>query len=736
MEISFNLNTRVFAIETENCGYYMGIADDGLLGHIHFGRRLCTDDNLSYRMRTDEPPFIPSKNNRERCSFNDTFPWELPCGGLGDFRESALDVTNAYGQKGCCLKYVSHSIYEGKPSLEGLPSTRAGDGDCRTLEILCRDDVLGLEAVLCYSVFEGLDTVARSVRLTNCGSSSLTLSKVHSACLHLDNDDFDFISLYGSWGRERHISRTPLFHGTTRISSIRGETSHQQNCFFALASHNADYEHGTAIGFSLVYSGNFEAQAAVDQFDSVRAQIGINHDGFSWLMEPGQTFTSPEAVLVFSDEGLGRMSRTFHDLWRQHLISGSWKNKTRPVLVNNWEATYFDFDDKKLLQIADAARDMGIEMLVMDDGWFGRRNKDDSSLGDWKVNTDKIKCGLPSLVAGVREKGLKFGIWFEPEMISPDSNLYRAHPDWAIQINGREPVQSRAQYVLDLSRSEVRDYVYESVADIIRSADISYVKWDMNRQLSDLGSVAFCSERSGELFHRFVLGVYELQRRLLAEFPNLLLENCSGGGARFDPGMLYYSPQIWCSDDCDAVERLAIHEGTALVYPLSSIGAHVAVCPNHTVGRTTPFWTRAFTAMHGSFGYELDVTKLSAEEKKIAREQIALFKKINPLVREGDYYRISSTSESDWDVWEVAAKDCSQAFAVCVQVLNRPNFHSRFVKIRGLDEKAAYSVCMYCDDGTSRSLENYAGSTLRNCGLRIERMWGDFRSCALHIQKI
>ena len=567
--------------------------------------------------------------------------------------------------------------------------------------------------------------ITRNVRIENEGTGSLRLEKILSACLDMDNRDFEMLTLCGSWARERYIQRNRICPGKQFVSSTKGESSHQEHPFLALVTPEAAQETGEVYAMHFVYSGNFMAQAEVTQFDRVRMVMGIHPEDFCWNLTSGEAFQAPEVVMTYSDCGLGKMTRSFHDFYREHLIRSPYKYKKRPVLINNWEATYFEFDTEKLISIAKEAKKNGIEMLVMDDGWFGKRNWDDSSLGDWTVNEEKIKGGLPKLVRQVRELGMEFGIWFEPEMISEDSDLYRSHPDWALQIEGREPGQSRAQYVLDLSRKEVRDYAYECVARILRSAPITYVKWDMNRQLSDMGSACLPKEAQGELFHRYVLGLYEMQERLVTEFPELLLENCSGGGARFDPGMLYYSPQIWCSDDTDAIERLRIQEGTALIYPLSAMGAHVSDCPNHIVERTTPFETRGNVALAGTFGYELDITRIREEDKRQIPGQIQLYHKYSSLMLTGDYYRISSwTDRKPLDCWEAAAKDGSHALVTCVQVLGRPNVKSTLIKVRGLKADALYRL-----EGTE---EAYTGEELMECGFLIRDLNGDFKSRLYH----
>ena len=604
MGIKYYEQECIFKLDTPNTSYVMATVDEeNFLGHVYYGERL-EDYDLTYLLRIGEAPFVPSANNRDRCSFMDSFPMEYPGHGQGDYRDGCISVRSAKGQNVVNLTVVSHEIYKGKKGLEGLPATFGKESECETLEIHCKDAVLGVEATLMYTVFEDVDAITRSVKVTNASKENIYLTKVLSACMDMDNKGFERMTLHGSWARERHIQRQPIGYGRYAVSSLRGEPGHQEHPFMALVTEGAGQEQGEAYAMHFVYSGNFMVQAEMNQFDSVRMTMGINPEDFCWKLESGESFQAPEVVLVYSSCGLGGMTRTFHDLYRKHLIRSEYKDKKRPILINNWEATYFDFDTNKLIAIAKEASKLGIEMLVMDDGWFGKRSSDNCALGDWQVNEEKLQGGLKYLVDEVNKLGMKFGIWFEPEMISPDSDLYRAHPDWAIAVSDRTAAMARNQYVLDLTRKEVRDYAYECVAKILRSANIEYVKWDMNRPLSDIGSQGLPADRQGEIYHRYVLAVYEMQERLITEFPHLLLENCSGGGARFDPGMLYYSPQIWCSDDTDAVERLSIQEGTALIYPLSTMGAHVSDCPNHTVGRVTPFETRGYVALAGTFGYE------------------------------------------------------------------------------------------------------------------------------------
>ncbi len=728
MAIQYLEKERIFKLDTKNTTYMFGTTVEGYVGHIYYGKRL-QHAGGSYLLRTEENPFTPSVRKREKASFFDFFPMEYPTGGVGDYRESCLNIRNEEGRMGCELFYTSHEILKGKPEMEGLPGSFGSEQEVETLELTCTDAILGIKVILSYSAFYENDIITRSVKVVNEGNQKLKLEKIYSACLDMDNQEYQMLSLHGSWARERHIQKNPVAYGKQLVSSAKGESGHQEHPFIALLTPGTTQEQGEVYGMHFVYSGNFIGQVERSQFDAVRMVMGINQEEFSWNLTPGTAFQAPEVVLVYSDKGLGRMTRSLHDFYREHMIRSPYRNKKRPILINNWEATYFDFNTDKLLAIAAEAKKAGIEMLVMDDGWFGERNSDNCSLGDWVVNEKKITGGLKDLVDRVNELGLQFGIWFEPEMISPNSDLYRKHPEWAIHIEGREATQSREQYVLDLSNPEVVDYAYECVAKILRSANIAYVKWDMNRQLTDLGSIYLDKASQQELFHRYTLGVYQLQERLVTEFPNLLLENCSGGGARFDPGMLYYSPQIWCSDDTDAVERLMIQEGTALIYPLSAIGAHVSDCPNHSVGRVTPFETRGHVALAGTFGYELDITKIPQEDREMIPKQVEMYHKFHELVREGDYYRIASYGDNHYfDCYEVVSKDKKEALVTYVQVRGIPNSHSRKIKLQGLDVTASYRL-----EGTDQV---YHGELLVNGGFLIKDMWGDAVSRLYHFVKI
>ena len=724
---TFTEEMTMFTLTGKGVTYAFAALESGHLAHVYYGKR-ADDEDLSYLLRLGENPFVPKVNARDMGTFMDTTPFEYPCHGIGDYREPAVMLMDNKGMSALDLRFVSYEITKGKPILTQkledctvrLPATFAEENEAETVAVTLEDKRTGLNVILYYTVFADLDVITRSAVYVNKGKEAFDIRRVLSASIDFDSDAYDFITLNGSWARERVMERSPLHHGKQSIDSVKGESSHQNNPFAALVSHTADEDNGEAYGFNLVYSGNFLAQAEVTQHKKTRFVMGINPFDFSWKLEAGAEFTAPECVMVYSSKGIGEMSRTFHDLYRKHLIRGEYKDKRRPILINNWEATYFNFNTDKLIDIAKQASELGIEMLVMDDGWFGHRDSDNSSLGDWFVYEKKINGGLKHLVEEVNKLGMKFGIWFEPEMISPDSELYKAHPDWAIQIEGLPMTMSREQYVLDYSRKEVRDCIFGQMKNILDNANIEYIKWDMNRQLTEVGSNALPADRQRELWHRYVLGVYDLMTRLTTEYPHILLENCSGGGARFDAGMLFYSPQIWTSDDTDAIERLKIQHGTSICYPASAMGAHVSDCPNHTVGRTTPFSTRGNVAMVGTFGYELDVTRIPEADRNRIPAQVEMFKKYNPLIRTGDQYRIGNVFEDNmWDAWMFVAKDKSEAVFTFVQVLGRPNYRSRRIKLKGLDPAKRYK--------NHETGEIHTGAALMNCGINVS-LHGDFSS--------
>lgn len=725
MPIIFEPKQRIFKLDAKDTSYVFHASKSGYLVHIYYGKRLKGTD-LYHLMGIGNEEFVQSTHDGNGPFSFDVQSFEYPVSGRGDYREPAIQVMDKDGMTACEAIYRDYRIYKGKPEIEGMPATYENeDSQCTTLEIDCADRHLNLRITLIYTVFEDLDVITRSVRVKNEGADTVHLRRVLSASVDFDSRDMDMVTLHGTWARERHIQRERLNYGKRSIDSSRGAPGHQLAPFAALARPDATEDAGEVFAFNLVYSSNFFAEAERSQHGQIRFVMGINPYDFDWQLDSGEEFASPELVMVHSDEGFGKMSRTFHDLYRNNLIRGRYKYGRRPVLLNCWEAAYFDFDSDRILSIAKEAADLGIELIVMDDGWFGCRNDDTTSLGDWFVNENKIKGGLKKLVDEVNALGLKFGIWFEPEMISQKSELYKKHPDWCIHINGRECTSVRSQLVLDFSRKEVRDYIYEQMCKILRSANIEYVKWDMNRQITEAGSDGLPPSRQREIYHRYMLGVYDIQNRLTKDFPYILFENCASGGARFDPGMLYYSPQIWASDDTDAAERLKIQYGTNFVYPCSAIGSHVSTVPNHIVGRTTPFETRGAVALAGTFGYELDVTQLTDDEKKAVREQIEMFKKYNHLVRDGDLYRIGNPFDSTgFDSWMFIAKDKSEALLEFVEIHKVPNGRPRRIFLKGLDPEKNYRDC--------ESGKIYGGDVLMYAGIDMPASWGDYNSKVMH----
>ncbi|MDR1638477.1 MAG: alpha-galactosidase [Clostridiales bacterium] len=722
--ISFNEDAKIFTLQSKGFMYQMKVLKEGHLAHLRAGHPV-PDPDLSHLLRPNELPDC-SETGRDKASFMDNVMLEFPCGGIGDYREPCIEVMDNAGHLACDLRYVSYSISEGKPELKGLPATFAAAEEAQTLSIKLLDNLLGLEVTLFYTVFEDLGAIARSAKATSL-KDKLFIKRFLSLCLDLSSSSWDMITLSGAWARERYANRVPLHAGKQRIESSRGESSHQFNPFIALAEKGASEDSGKAFGFSFVYSGNFLAQAEISSMGMPRVVMGINPQNFTWVLEAGESFQSPEAILSYSEEGIGGMSRTLHDLYRKHLIRSPYVSKKRPVLINNWEATYFNFDTDKLLGICREAAKAGIELFVLDDGWFGKRNDDNTSLGDWYANEAKLPGGLSRLANEVNALGMKFGLWFEPEMISPESELYKEHPDWCIHIPGRSRTLARNQLVLDYSRKEVRDHIYSMVKAVLSSANIEYVKWDMNRNLSEVGNAIYAPDRQQEISHRYVLGVYDLMERLVSDFPNLLLENCSGGGARFDPGMLYYSPQIWTSDNVDPIERLKIQSGTSLAYPPSAMGAHVGDVPCHSNGRITPISTRGNVAMFGTFGFELDLTKISKEDLEQVPALIAQYHKCNDLARDGDLYRIGNIfTDNTWDAWMFVSKDKSEALLEYVQVLASSNTPSRRIQLKGLKEGFWYK-----NDETGMVL---SAETLMHDGLD---MWikGDFSSKVIRFEK-
>ncbi|MEW9669387.1 alpha-galactosidase [Ammoniphilus sp. 3BR4] len=711
MGISYFASTQTFHLQAKDTSYVLQVIKSGYLAHIYWGKKI-RSVHFSNPLIFADRPLSPNPDPSDRKFSLDTVPQEYPGYGTTDFRSPAYQVQLENGSTITDLRYKSHRISKGKPKLEGLPATYAErEEEAETLEIELEDSLTGLRVILSYSVFEEFNAITRSVQFVNQGEEDLKLLRVLSMSADFCDAEFDLLQLSGAWARERQIVRRPLVPGNQSIESRRGASSPQQNPFLALLRKGADEDHGEVYGFSLVYSGNFLAQAEVDQYRTTRVSIGINPFDFSWLLKPGESFQAPEAVLVYSGSGLGDMSRTYHKLYRTRLCRGEFRDKERPILINNWEATYFDFNAEKIETIARAGKDLGIELFVLDDGWFGKRDNDFSSLGDWFVDKDKLPGGLEDLVDRVRRMGMQFGLWFEPEMVSPDSELYRKHPDWCLHVQNRGRSEGRSQLVLDYSRPEVCDAVIRMLSDILSSAPITYVKWDMNRHMTEIGSAALPPERQRETAHRYMLGLYRVMEELTAAFPHVLFESCSSGGGRFDPGMLYYMPQTWTSDNTDAVSRLGIQYGTSIVYPISATGAHVSAVPNHQVHRMTDLKMRGDVAMSGNFGYELDLTKLTESEKEIVKRQVASYKEIRHLVQFGEFYRLLSPFEGNETAWMFVSEDKKEAFAAYYRVLAEPNPPLRSIRLKGLDPDLNYQL----DDKD----ETFGGDELMNMGLHI-----------------
>lgn len=732
MGIHFDPEFQTFHLQSKHSSYVMQIVQSTYLAQVHWGQKVRgtrLGNTVVLRKRSS---FSPTTDKANPSLSLDTMPQELPSFGSSDFRVPAFQVQLENGTTVTELVYESHRIYPGKPILEGLPATYVEqEEEAESVDIVLADPVTGLKAILTYTVFRDHDAVARSVRFVNEGSQDLKLLRALSMGIDLPHADFDFLNLSGVWARERHIEKRPLAPGSTSIESRRGASSHVQNPFIALLSKGADEDQGEVYGFSLVYSGSFLAQAEVDPFRSTRIVMGINPFDFSWLLKPGESFQTPEAVLVHSSEGLGGMSRTYHKLYRTRLCRGEYRDKTRPVLVNNWEATYFNFNADKIESIAQAGKDLGIDLFVLDDGWFGKRDNDKSSLGDWFVDRNKLPNGLEDLVNRVNKLGMQFGLWFEPEMVSPESELYRAHPDWCLHVPDRRRTEARNQLILDYSRSDVREYIVRVVSDILASCPISYVKWDMNRNMTEIGSALLPPERQRETAHRYMLGLYEVLERITSSFPHILFESCSGGGGRFDPGMLYYMPQTWTSDNTDAVERLKIQYGTSLVYPISSMGAHVSAIPNHQVHRMASLEMRGHVAMSGNFGYELDLTKFSVEEQETVKRQVADYKKLSPLVQFGDMYRLLSPFEGNETAWMFVSEDRTEAMVAYFTVLSMPNPCLRKLRMKGLDPDRNYQLTVL---GAEEESELHGGDELMHIGLYVTLPKGDFRSRLFHLK--
>lgn len=715
--MAIQFNGQIFDLTTENTQYQIGVDAFGVLRHLWYGEK--TDCSMCYLYDYPDVGFSgnPYEAGKLRTYSMDTLPLEYATIGNGDYRIAAAAAVHSDGSCALDLRYEAHKIYDGKYAIEGLPAVYADDSQAQTLEIRMHDAASGLVAVLRYGVLEASDVITRSVVFENDGAEALTLTKAHSVCLPLMDGTWDWLHFHGRHTMERQMERKELFHGIQQIGSTRGTSSHQQNPAVILCEQGCTETSGLCIGAALMYSGSFQAQIEVDQLGQARMVMGIHPEQFSWKLERGARFSTPEVILSCSTQGLERLSQQFHTVIRNHVCRGSYQLSSRPILINNWEATYFDFNEEKILSIAKQASELGIDLMVLDDGWFGKRDGDCSGLGDWTVNEQKLKGGLATLVEKINALDMRFGLWFEPEMVSEDSDLYRAHPDWTIRIPGRDPVRSRYQLVLDLSREDVREYLYGSISSLLRENHIEYVKWDMNRSICDWYSSFLPADRQMELPHRYVLGLYELLERLTQEFPDVLFEGCSGGGGRFDAGMLYYCPQIWCSDDTDAHERTFIQYGTSFFYPVSTVGSHVSAVPNHQTGRTTALETRGTVAMAGSFGYELDLNLLSENEKRTVSEQVKHYRQLQMLIHEGRYFRLSDPYKDGMAAWSFVSEDQARVLVQGVIYRAVPNALRRRLRLRGLHADAKYRI--------AGETKLYTGKALMAGGILLPRAEGD-----------
>lgn len=713
MSIVFHEKNRTFHLFNDKISYIMAVLPNGQMGQLYFGKRIHQREDYSYLLEMMARPMGSYVFENDRTLSLEHVKQEYGVYGSTDYRCPAVEILQENGSRISDFCYKSHTVSGGKPKLKGLPATYTeSDSEAETLTLVLEDKVTGIELELLYTLFAGSGIIARSVRFLNFGKKPVHLLKAMSLCMDLPDHDYDWIQFSGAWARERYPKKRRLETGIQSVGSMRGHSSHEHNPFVILKRPTADEFQGEVIGFSLIYSGNFLAQAEVDTHDTTRVLLGINPEWFDWKLEPGEEFQTPEAVMVYTDRGMNDMSQTFHRLFQKRLARGYWRDRERPILINNWEATYFDFTEERIVEIAKKAKEQGIELFVLDDGWFGKRTSERAGLGDWKANPERLPEGITGLAQKIEALGMKFGLWFEPEMVNKDSDLYREHPDWILSVPERRQSQGRYQYVLDFSRKEVVDYIYDRMAEILGRGKVSYVKWDMNRSITECWSAALPADRQGEVFHRYILGVYDLYDRLNTAFPEVLFESCASGGGRFDPGLLYYAPQGWASDDTDAAERLKIQYGTSYCYPISSIGAHVSASPNHQIMRSTPLYTRANVACFGTFGYELDLNRLTAEEQEEVKRQTAFMKKYRSVLQFGSFYRLESPFEGNVTAWMSVSGDRKTAVVGWYRTLNGINMGYTRVKLRGLEPDSVYRVSA---DGVLRG--EYYGDELMNVGL-------------------
>ena len=699
MSICYHEGSREFHLSNRDISYIITVLKNGQLGQLYFGKKLHDRESFAHLLELRHRPMAVCTYEGDSTFSMEHIKQEYPSYGAGDMRYPAVEILQENGSRITDFVYQTHRIYDGKPALAGLPATYTEDSkEAQTLEIELKDELIHTTLILYYTIFEELPAITRSAKVIYHGTEKIVLERAMSCSVDLPDHDYQMIELTGAWGRERAVTERKLQYGIQGIYSMRGCSSYQFNPFLALARENADEFQGQVYGFSLVYSGNFLAQTEVDNYDTARVLMGIHPNGFKWTLGKGESFQTPEMVMVYSEAGLNGMSQTFHKLYRTRLARGTWRDKVRPILINSWEAFYFDFDAPKLLGLADAAADLGMELFVLDDGWFGKRDDSTSSLGDWYPNEEKLKGTLKELAEKINAKGLKFGLWIEPEMTNKDSDLYRAHPDWLLAEQGKRICHSRTQYVLDFSKKEVREYIGDMLENLLAEVPVSYIKWDMNRTFSEVFSNGNDREYQGKVCHKYILGVYELYERLTSRFPHVLFESCASGGARFDPGMLYYAPQGWTSDDTDAIERLKIQYGTSMVYPVSCMGSHVSASPNHQTNRVTPLETRADVAYFGTFGYELDLLKLGEEDKAEIRRQIAFMKEKRDLIQKGTFYRLKSPFEGNETAWMIVSEDQKKALVGYYRVMQPVNVGFKRLKLKGLKEDTCYKVSGYAYD--------------------------------------
>ena len=713
MNITYNEASRTFHLFNRHISYIITILPNGHLGQLYFGKKLRPREDYAHLLEMVPRSMSSYVFEHERTLSLEHVRQEYGVYGSSDYRIPAVEILQGNGSRISDFCYESHKITKGKPALAGLPATYTEDEEeAMTLTLVLKDALTGVELSLLYTIFAQGGILARSAHFTNQGTEAVHLLKAMSLCMDLPDCDYEWIQFSGAWARERHPRVRRLEQGIQSVGSMRGNSSHEHNPFLILKRPQADEFQGEALGFSLIYSGNFLAQAEVDTHDTTRVLLGIHPEWFDWKLEPGESFQTPEAVMVYTDQGMNALSQTFHELYRTRLARGYWRDRERPILVNNWEATYFTFTQEELLDLAKTAQKAGIELFVLDDGWFGKRENDRTGLGDWTPNRDRLPQGIPGLAKKIHELGMKFGLWFEPEMVNKNSDLYRAHPDWILAVPGRRQSQGRYQHVLDFSRPEVVDYIYDRMAAILEGGYVSYVKWDMNCSITECWSAALPADRQGEVFHRYILGVYRLYQRLTDAFPQVLFESCASGGGRFDPGLLYYAPQAWCSDNTDAVARLKIQYGTSYCYPVSSMGAHVSASPNHQLMRDTPLHTRANVACFGTFGYELDLNRLSPEELQEIKCQTSFMKKWRWLLQFGVFYRLQSPFAGNTAAWMTVSPDREKAIVGWYRILNTVNPPYTRLRLAGLDPDRLYTV----REG-DRQLGQFYGDELMYAGL-------------------